>query len=655
MDPELHVFFSKHMVSHNSKTRVKILRQAQQGSEFTISFEHMPVPTLINGQYAVLRFYLFASFFPESEEHTIQPYKRKRPFYNGFIHVSVLKPGESYLVMMRDSSLAIIDGRLKRDPSDIMTIQVKCIKFETSSNVKLVGHYSEEEREKQRKTMQSLTNRYYDFIKRASPSLDSISAMHVPRMPCNMHDIILPGAMFVMDMLEDSPPENLLDIALEIQNMTRQEFTEISKRQFSSRDGRVSPQFYRVCFVAFRVVCLYSHMCEYTADIKVKGDGQLEEVERFISTFLTQAGDCEDLLCAIVIQYIAWTQQTVSDTNSPLYYLIKILRLFLPCAISGSAFSPSAKSRDSPASDDLICHIWGIAVPWYHFAKWVNIERESEYPWEQDLFPWILEGTNDSTPCLKPLFAICESSKKEQVRQEMRMMEEKRNQVEAAFPALRIFGLYGFFKNFDDPEPRTVSDFYHMANELWAPYDMLRLGFNATTFELYGDALEKGYGVSIRKIVYDPQHIIARPVFEYTSQELEICLETLKQQHPIHIVPDYVTKPELEHAQEIQEYEFMALSNLQRDFPASDAHDVIDKSSGYFPPYLRYFVKVIEFCWFFFFYLFFFFLSGCQSHYLWCVLGSEDCPVSAIFGFLWIQLSSLSSGRSKICGNSSIL
>jgi len=933
MDPELHVFFSKHLLPHHGQqTVLKILPRSMQGSTHEVEFNDMLVPLEINGQYAVLRFFLYASFFPESEERTTLAYKRTRPFYNGFLHVSMIERGKSYRVYMRDSALAIIDDKLTRDDENAMILRVTCNRFEWSPDVKVVGHYSEREREKQKTIVQSLVQRYYDFVQRENASVDAIRSMHVPRMPCNMYDILLPGAMFVMDLLEDTPPENILDIALDIQNMSRQEFIDISKKQFSPEIKRISPQFHRVCFVAFRVVCIYSHMCEYTSDIRVASSGKLEEVERFIDIFTTQAGDCvaeyeeiymengttkqikdvcvgdkvlsydfikkqfvcktvvnkwdkgilpkyhvkfrngssidvtenhpmwmrqnstkppryektylsdldpneqrcykrqvptitelpyqvvdipwltedhcfvighfmaegctsgyhvrtsgynvdkwivprlerlqipyslgangqgvpqltflksefkefirgfvhnsfemalpsallnlppnklqaildgefsgdghfhntgkgvekiystschawalqihemslklgravyiykqdihggvgkkpiyrvhdnpnsehrvnqgydglgqtsiksierdgeahmydiqvedthafvfrngiighncEDVLKAIIVQYIAWTQQDTPSTDSPLYYLVKILRLFIPAAISGSAYSPSAKSRSAPTSDDLICHIWGSAIPWYQFSKWIDIPRTTEYEWESELFPWILEGTNDSTPCLKPLFAICEPEKAEQVKREMSRMESQRNQLEATFPALRIFGLYGFFKNFQDPNPPIISDFYHMANEIWVPYDMIRLGYNATTFELYETSSstskeEKGYGVGIKTLVCHPESIKARPVFKYTSKELEICLETIKQQHPIQMIPSHTISKwrSSEHASEIEQMEYAALDNLKRDFPAQDSKQVIQESSGYFPPYLRYFVKDVS-------------------------------------------------------------
>ena len=330
-------------------------------------------------------------------------------------------------------------------------------------------------------------------------------------------------------------------------------------------------------------------------------DIQVEDTHAFVFRNGIIGHNCEDVLKAIIVQYIAWTQQDTPSTDSPLYYLVKILRLFIPAAISGSAYSPSAKSRSAPTSDDLICHIWGSAIPWYQFSKWIDIPRTTEYEWESELFPWILEGTNDSTPCLKPLFAICEPEKAEQVKQEMSRMESQRNQLEATFPALRIFGLYGFFKNFQDPNPPIISDFYHMANEIWVPYDMIRLGYNATTFELYETSSstskeEKGYGVGIKTLVCHPESIKARPVFKYTSKELEICLETIKQQHPIQMIPSHTISKwrSSEHASDIEQMEYAALDNLKRDFPAQDSKQVIQESSGYFPPYLRYFVKDVS-------------------------------------------------------------
>lgn len=597
LDPELRVFFSQHLRPHGALTHVKLLQRCVTGSRYTVTFDHMPVPIYINGQYAVLRFFLFASFYPISEEHRLLPYKRKRPFYNGFIHVSELEQGSTYKVSMRDSSLAVIDRRLARDSAEEMSLLLKCNRLEWSPSVKFSSRYSKSEREKQQKMMDSLVERYYDFITRKEPSLDAIRSMHVPRMPCNMHDILLPGSMFVMDFLEDKPPEKLLDISLDIHNMTRQEFVDICSRQFrDSKAQKVSPQFHRACLVAFRVVCIYSHMCEYTADIKMNKSGQVEEVERFIDIFSTQAGDCEDLLRAIIVQYISWTQQDIPDENSPLYYLVKVLSLFVPCALSGSAYSPSAKSRSSPTSGDLICHIWGAAVPWYHYAKWTGISQTAEYEWERDLFPWILEGTNDSTPCLKPLFSICEPEKSQQVRQEMLNADSKRTMLESAYPALRQFGLYGFFRNFDHPTPPVISDFYHMVNELWCPYDMLRMGFNVSTFELYHGSTDKGYGVPIRALVYEPEKVIAKPVFSYSEEELSVCLETLKQQYPIQMMPEHTQQRWRlsEHAKEILEYEFSGLKELERDFPVQNVEQLINQSSGYFMPYLRYFVKDVK-------------------------------------------------------------
>lgn len=616
LDPELRVFFSRHMVADQQANIVKILPiRVARNIRFQVSLE-FDTPSQVNGHYAVLRFFLYAQFKPQNEDNQILPYTRKRPYYNGHLYVSDLQQGGRYKVSLYDSCLAFVDGKLARINKP-MTDLVVTVQEWNAPHLKIVNAYSEETREKQRKKMESLLARYYEVIKRARPYLSQIKSMHVPRMPCNMHDILLPGAMFVMDMLENSPPECMLDYALDMNNMKKQDFIEICRTQFASTKNYVEPAFNKVLLVACRMVCMFSHACEYAADVKVDIDtDKLEDVERFIDAFSTGAADCEDLAKAIVVLYIAWTQREFDETKEPaLYYIVKVMRLFVPCAVTGSAYSPSAKSRgsfDPDAIDSLICHIYALAVPWHLFHKWNengknNNKGGSEttatttmiYSWEVDLFPWILEGTSDTCPTLKPLWTLAPPSLAVKVKSEMQQTQTKRIQVENYYPALRCFGLYSFFSNFTNDRPKVASDFYHMITELWAPYDMLRLGYNDTTFEV----MIKGnneFGLPIQTCIFTPDQVAMKPIFTYSDDELEICLETLKQQHPV-VFPDCLSEQQQQQPDEQPFHNtttksFSFLNELFKDFGMTTkaTNDLFGSTTGYIQPYIRYFVKNIH-------------------------------------------------------------
>jgi hypothetical protein len=618
MDPIIHVFFSRHIIPSARMKYTKSFK-AIEGRKVRLSF-NIPCREIIDGQFAVIRFYLHSSFYPTSESGKKMNFTRKRPFYHGFIYLSEIyehlindSKRNVFTVEMKDSSLAYINGKMQRENKSHVDLKMKVTNFALSENVKFSRFFSQDLRDKHVRITRKVVDRYYEYLNREEPVLECMRRMHVPTMPCNMYDIALPGAFFLMDLAENQPPEELLYFSLDIHDLSKEEFIKICELQFSNTSSsKIDPQFYRVLFVAWRVVSLFSHMCEYTSDVRfLKGRNELEDVERFIDVFYTRAGDCEDVGKAIIIMFLAWlemNQEEKKETKKEIYYLIQIYSLFVCSSMKGSAYSAKAESRISSSSsvdfnpDELICHFWTCTIPWNIFSKWTGIPYKKRYNWEDSLTTWVLEGTNDTHSSLRPIYELCEEEKKEQVKEELKRIILKRSELESNFKILQRLEIPGY--TFIEPEKMKMSDFYHYANEIWTPLFSFSNGLNVSTWELAEKKNKNKYGVPISTFLYRPQDLHLIPTFYYTREEVQVCTETIKQQWPV-VLPFKIPESawdenfkgdteEFKKREHHKKSSFQPLERLAKEYPVVDYETILKNASGYVPPYIKYFVKHVS-------------------------------------------------------------
>jgi hypothetical protein len=572
LSPEIHVFFSKH-VSPDSRRSLVI--DGNHGAESTIEFVVPCISRAIDGQFAVVRFLFYASFNPRAEDGHKQPYTRRRPFYNGFIHLTELANGKR--ISLKDSCLKPIDGGLERDPSS--HIEIEIIEY-SSSGIDFSRRFDESLRRKEIEMANGLTERIYDFLGRERPRVDVLRKTHVIRWPCNMHDILLPGSFFLMDLPENCPPEELLLHALAMNDMTAKEFCDIVEMQFS-QSLNLSAQFHRACIVAWRAISTFSYMCEYTADVCYDElRKKLKDVERFVDVFYTLAGDCECSFKAIIAQYHAWCELSLEGASPAVVSFVRILRLFVCTAMIGTAHSAAASANKQGMSDEqLMCHFWGAAVPWCIFAKWTGVEYTPAHEWEKQLFPWILEATSDCHPSARPLHELCDVNRVPLVKKELLEYNERRMALSQHYTSL-VRELSGIGWSTINRTQAIAEDFYVHINTIWAPYEIMKLGHSSVIFELY----ERGhseYGVPIRVAMYEPERVVAKASLVCLPEELDLCLETVKQQWPI-VMPSPCVAPSVP-----------LLDTLARDFFISDADigTLLQKSSGFVPPYIRFYAR----------------------------------------------------------------
>lgn len=591
INPHIFVYFSKHVTPEPRFQHAQRI-SANDGDVHQIRL-NLSMFEFVDGAYAVLRFSHFAEFVPDAGQSRQLPYKRKRPFYAGYIHLSELEKNSMFRVYLRDSCLVTKTTPFSRQ--DDVHIELE-ITVNDISPINFTRKYSDDERDKQVDTITSLTKRYYSFFDSEEPVTDQMRSMHVPRMPCDMNDILLPAALFLMDLPENRPPHVLFDYALDIHDMTKEEFVSACKRQFSDVHGtKIHQDFHRACIVAWRTISLVSHMSDYTADIRyLETQKKTEDVERFVDIFYTLAADCEDLAKAIIIQFISWLESPEhndNNTDSAIHFLVSIFKLFACTSMNGSAYSKSAVTSPSMEREidpeHLICHFWAVATPWVIFSKWTGIKYTPKYAWEESgLFTWILEGTNDCHPCPRPLYTLCDNEQDRQKAQgELSALGRRRVELGRHYQEIAKLGISGY--STIDPENAATSDFYHYGSEIWAPYYMFQHGLPVSTFELYDGDTSQGYGIPIRTFAYHPERIKLKTTFQFSPEELEICMQTIKQQWPVTFPHQLDEHVKIAHDRDT----LYSLERIAEDYPAVDAQQQIKAGTGFYPPYLRYFVR----------------------------------------------------------------
>lgn len=619
----LYTFFSKHA---NNLNRINSIKSVDISSPLTnvetMNFTNVPCPNVIDGQHAVIRFAVYAWFYPESAECEgfILPYKRKRPFYNGFFYLVDLvneKNGnsnnnnnkKSFRIDLKDSSLQedIKDenGYMQRDKTTHIHIDLvlKDFSFNDEKIHFEPTFFSQQIRNAEIETMKSMTNRHYEYLEKAKPIRDDLRKMHVPRWPVNMHDILIPASFFLLDLPENKPPTNMLEIALDLNDMNMKTFIQIVSNQFNvdkkktSTTEEIDPCFHMACLVAFKAVCLFSNASDYTPDIKyIEKEAEVKGVERFMDGLFTFAVDCEDSAKMILATFFSWCEMDLTDAfkkkknnpnsndddvdddndddnnnndnekNEALYWFQKVLKLFVCVFVDGSAFSSSGSKTnehankndyegdddDNKNSENKICHAWVMLFPKYIVStKWSSNEKYDHqfFLWEKSLFPWILEGTSDSDPCPKPRWEICDPKDKEKVKRQAKKKEETTKNV---------FGNYKFLrKNFTTPgkcliinkkkkengEDHYYSEqFYDYANEFKIPYYAFRNGNAGITFEVSSKISNTNtYGIKLEEMIYNPENVQLSIALKLeNANELKIAMDTISQQWPIYF-PD-ITK-----------------------------------------------------------------------------------------------------------------
>ena len=583
-NPRIHTFFSAQVTPVDRRKHFQTFSGMNGTHANNVSFRINECANFIDGQFAVLRFTLHGDFETETETGAPSGYYRHRPFYQGFLFLSeIKKPGDRFTVYLKDACFAFIDKKLQRDTKTQVILDIVVKDFQLTNSA-FTRTYDENVRSSHIEKMHQMTRRYYNFLEReGEPAFPEIRKMHVPRWPCNMYDIVLPAAFYLLDLPDNPPPASLFKFALEMHDMTDQEFSSIAKKQFDSYDHHLDPQFNRVCIVVWRTLCMFTNMCDYVPDVRLSHEnGTNEDVERFIDVFYTLAADCEDLAKAIIAQFMAWSEYPLDQAlkhSQGLYYFIRVLRLFVCSSMKGSAYGVSAKESERTDINSLICHFWSVVIPWHIFAKWINKKYQPTYPWEKHLTTWVLEGTNDCHPSMRPLEELCENEKIDQVKKEMSQLRLVKNKLINYAPLLSELSSFGYsVVKRDGP---SISDYYHYANEIWLPYYMLKDGKGSTTFELYLRDNNGKYGIPISAFAYEPERIEIKSVLDCSPNELEICLETVKQQWPVVLPGD-----------DDIALSIPALERLQIEFPVDVSQ--IANASGYCTSYIRYSAKDLK-------------------------------------------------------------
>jgi hypothetical protein len=582
-NPRVEVFPSRHLV--DALTTPVLYASASETGATTTELElEFQTPATIDGRHALLRFLLSTEFYPEADpipdpegsgailQHQPMPYRRRRPTAQAFIYLSEL------LSESRRFRLSLYDNAAPRpaEPRGYLILQVHELRVEAP----VQGRFEPEVRAREISLMANITSKYYEFIESHSrPHTKLIRPVHTSRMPCDMYDITLPGAMYLMDALEDQPSLQCLEIALKIHNLSREQFSRLCARQFDSAEKQLRLEFYKAIYVAMRAVNVFSHMCEYSPDVRVVSDSAPPvDVERFLNPFPFGADDCEGLAVLIYVQYTAWTagRPDLEAQYEHVRWFIRVLRLYVPCCMTVSAFAPSVKSRAGPGvvsaerpldertltDDDIQCHTTAAAIPLPVFRKWLKtgtvrhhgaaVEAEyhihpqkSEQPWESELVPLILEGTNDTAPVVGPFFALMKDAAetKQRYKHEIAVEEAQRQSLDIQLPHLRRLSFAVPPSEFERDSPVNLSTFYHTAIEVWAPATLFQLGFDFSTLEvLYRPGQDpfnninkttSYYGVLMRDFIYNTNAVELVPIFRYTPEELEVCYNTLKQQQPV--------------------------------------------------------------------------------------------------------------------------
>lgn len=457
LNPIIFAFPTAQIVSEERVPFIRFLH-GNHGNEHELIWADIPIYSVLNGDWAGIRFMHYASFVCNDEEEKCKPYLRRRPFYNGILYLSDLihkTPNETaseFKVELKDSCLIKSPKKMIRDDTTHITLYIKVLtlKFDehyenkneivinltndrelssqlTQSSKLPCSPFNQKHRRTHINLAEKACNKIYDFLYKQQPVLDEIRSMHVPRMPCNMWDILIPSPFFVLDLAENRPQEAFLTAALIIEDVPQKKFVEYAEQQFSNitTDDYYS-SFNQVIIIALRTVMLFAHMCQYTADIRYnEKTKKVEDVERFVDVFYTGAGDCECLFKSAVCSFVAWFETELTEemkkTKPHIYYLIKTLSLFVCSPCQGSAFGDSVDTEIEHTSDvDIskqpkVCHFFGFAIPRVIFARMTNILvlNKSDpliYPWEKKLINWILESTNDCHPFPRPFHQLLQEN-----------------------------------------------------------------------------------------------------------------------------------------------------------------------------------------------------------------------------------------------------
>ena len=122
------------------------------------------------------------------------------------------------------------------------------------------------------------------------------------------------------------------------------------------------------------------------------------------------------------------------------------------------------------------------------------------------------------------------------MKEEIVEEQQRREQLEKEFPSLdQLFTQSILIDIFDKEDKSHISYFFHEIIEVYAPFTCLQLGFNFTSFNVVNKNPEGKLliGVSINDFLTGKDSVVMYPVYYFSSKELILILETLKQQQPV--------------------------------------------------------------------------------------------------------------------------
>jgi hypothetical protein len=492
-------------------------------------------------------FRLYGLVSPTTDDGSPLSYKREVPLCDGFFPVH---DGKEQLI-----SIDMVDTAYPRKPDQVVASISFGIPEVVISASQSVTDKSEPTKDLS-PVFEDLKQRFFTKVVNDDAelvcSLQNIRSIHIPYYPTTTH--LLPASTFACELPALSDQIKLLRI-LKLCILVTLDYNNIPGEdvflRLIERDSKASRLVYNVAMkVIVEACCMLANICDYRSDLRAKN--AKSSCERFIDAFRTLMGDCDDLgkmcyVCALVLK-----KRGAESNDGLLKACSDMLSEYVVNLIGGAALSikvPTNKeendTEDCKDLETMICHIYASLIPKSALFVNLRIKDRSLIPnisSSNNRFVWIMEGTNWSHPFQPAACEMGETKEVNAIATADYVGQGSRDLLERYYPVLKTMSVqsqqihneeYGY----ESHQAECLSDFYRRPVTLWTS-ELLDMNIPVTDITICTPNTNT-YGVDFKDFIYVDRLTAGEsvldllPTFHYNKEELNVCLEVLKDQPPI--------------------------------------------------------------------------------------------------------------------------
>jgi hypothetical protein len=482
-------------------------------------------------------FRLYRLTSPTTDDGSPLSYKREEPLCDGFFPVRKVKE-QLFSIDMTDTSYPRKDQVVASISFGIPELVLTTSRDDTVAK-DLVSKASLFEDIKQR-----FFAKVVNDDAELSCSLQNIRSIHIPYYPTTTH--LLPASAFACELPGLTEQIKLLRI-LKLCILVSLDYNNIPGEdvflQLVEQDSKTSRFAYNVSLkVIVEACCLLANICDYRSDLRAMN--AKSSCERFIDSFRTLMGDCDDLgkmcyVCALVLK------KRGAESNDKLLRACSIiLSDYIVNMVGGAALStkvPANKEDEEDCKDleTMICHIYATLIPKSAFFSRLQIDEKPKEI-SHNRFVWIMEGTNWSHPFQSAASEMNETKDVSSMVVADYVGQGSRDLLEMHYPILKTTSVqaqqihneeYGY----ESHRAECLSDFYRRPVTLWTS-ELLDMNIPITDITICAPDTNT-YGVDFKDFIYvdrlSKPSLDLVPTFVYSREELDACMRVLKDQPPI--------------------------------------------------------------------------------------------------------------------------